>query len=124
MTKIHDIESLKRELKEKEAELKKIQSNIDKYYSEQILSKDIIKKFKIEKISKFNFISNYAPSITTDEDSFLKKTIFIILVKTLFFFLQKKKFQIKNIIMKLFVMIPIYLIMIMIIIVMMRTRLY
>lgn len=91
MTKIHDIESLKRELKEKEAELKKIQSNIDKYYSEQIFSKDIIKKFKIEKISKFNFISNYAPSITTDEDSFLKNNNFYNISKDSFLFFTKKE---------------------------------
>lgn len=91
MTKIHDIESLKKELNEKQAELKKIQSNIDKYYYEQILSKDIIKKFKIEKISKINFIPNYAPSITTGKDSFLNNNNFYNINKDFFLFFTKKE---------------------------------
>lgn len=91
MTKINDIESLKKELNEKQAELKKIQSNIDKYYSEQILSKDIIKKFKIEKISKVNFIANYAPNITNDKDSFLNKNNFYNINKDSFLFFTKKE---------------------------------
>lgn len=91
MTKINDIESLKKELNKKQAELKKIESNIEKYYSEQTISKDIIKKFKIQKLSKVDFISNHTPFITNDKDSFLNNNNFYNINKEYFLFFTKKE---------------------------------